>query len=62
MEQKRSEARKERWNVRFFKVVPAIDEDGNPLKQDPPINKEGFWEKPNPGLSLPEAKDVKRKR
>jgi hypothetical protein len=32
-------------NERFYKTIPAIDEKGIPLQQNPPLNKRGFWTK-----------------
>lgn len=49
-------------NKRFFKVTPAIDNEGKPLIQNPPINKKGFWEKPltTAGILGDHIEDVKR--
>jgi hypothetical protein len=35
------------WRKQFFKIVPILDENGKPLKDNPPLNKKGFWEKPD---------------
>ena len=35
------------WTQKFFKVVPLVDANGKPVPQDPPLNKEGFWKKPD---------------
>ena len=32
-------------NERFFKTIPAVDDKGVPLQQNPPLNKRGFWTK-----------------
>ena len=32
-------------NERFYKTVPAVDEKGIPLQQNPPLNRLGFWGK-----------------
>jgi hypothetical protein len=32
-------------NERFYKTIPAVDEKGVPLQQNPPLNKRGFWTK-----------------
>jgi hypothetical protein len=62
VELKRIPASKVKWTAKFLEVVPAVDADGKPLQQDPPLNLKGFWDKPNPGLNISEEKDVKRKR
>jgi hypothetical protein len=36
-----------RWTEKFFKEVPMVDEKGDPLPQNPPLNVKGFWEKPS---------------
>jgi hypothetical protein len=33
-------------NEKFFKIVPMVDASGDPIPQDPPLNKDGFWDKP----------------
>ena len=36
---------KRNWKDRFFKTVPMVDDSGQPIPQDPPLNKEGFFVK-----------------
>ena len=33
-------------NEKFFKTVPMVDAAGNPIPQDQPLKKDGFWDKP----------------
>lgn len=33
------------WNKRVSKTVPYRDENGNIPKDNPPLNREGFWVK-----------------
>ena len=31
---------------KFLKEVPMVDASGNPIPNNPPLNKDGFWDKP----------------
>ena len=44
---KRMEPSKVPWTQKFYKVSPAVDANGIPIPQDPPINRKGFWDKPD---------------
>jgi len=44
---KRRAPSKEPWTQKFFKVVPLVDVNGKLVSQDPPLNKQGFWKKPD---------------
>ena len=37
---------------KFFKIVPMKDEAGNPIQNNPPLNKAGFWGKPSQGIKI----------
>jgi len=47
---------------RFFKTVPMVDAEGNPVQQNPPLNKEGFWDKPITTSSILNEQINKRKK
>jgi len=50
------------WKQKFFKTVPMVDEKGDPIPQDPPLNKEGFWTKPETTSSILNEQINKRKK
>ena len=33
-------------NEKFLKTVPMVNASGNPIPNNPPLNKDGFWDKP----------------
>jgi len=60
---------KRNWKDRFYKVIPMVelDSEGNPdfskpIPQDQPLNKEGFWVKPETTSSIFNEQINKRKR
>ena len=59
-EQKRRPAEHRRWTERFLNTIPLVDASGNPVQQDPPLNKEGFWKKPDKTISELLRKEIKK--
>ena len=46
-----------RWTEKFFEVEKMKDENGNEIPWNPPLNKAGFWQKPETDTAS-ELKDV----
>ncbi len=34
------------FDQKFLKEVPMVDAKGKPIPNNPPLSKDGFWEKP----------------
>lgn len=50
------------WKERFYKTVPMVGADGEPIPQDPPLNEEGFWKQPSDTAKLFNKQIKKRRR
>jgi hypothetical protein len=50
------------WKERFYKTVPMMDANGDPLPQDPAMNKDGFWVKPKTTSDILISGQKKRRR
>jgi len=50
------------WKQKFFKTIPMVGANGDPIPQDPPLNTEGFWKKPKTTSSILNEQIDKRRK
>lgn len=49
------------WHKKFLKTVPMVDENGDPIPQNPPLTK-SFWVKPKTTASILNGHIQKQKK